>query len=324
VLPNFRIAVVGSGAIGSFYGAKLAYHGRDVHFLMRSDLAAVRKFGIRIRSKSGNIRVAKVNCYKSTDEIGPCNLVLIAIKTTSNRELLRLIPPLLRERTILLTLQNGFGNEEFLAENFGAQRVLGGLCFVCLDRVEPGVIEHYDYGRVALGEYGGFPLPRTHDIAWEFKRCGITCTVVENLILERWRKLVWNIPFNGLSVTAGGVDTAAILANDNLRAATLALMDEVIAAAGKCGHFLPTAETLTQMKRTEEMGAYKPSTLIDFEARKPLELEAIWGEPLRRARAAGAATPRLESLYSQLKKLDRRNRQSKAHSLHNRAERNIA
>jgi 2-dehydropantoate 2-reductase len=307
-LPDFRIAVVGSGAIGSYYGGKLAYYGRDVHFLMRRDLAAVRRFGIRIRSKSGNLRVAKVNCYESTARIGPSDLVLIAIKATSNSDLLHLIPPLLHERTMLLTLQNGFGSEEFLANNFGAERVLGGLCFVCLNRVEPGVIEHYDYGRIALGEHGGYPLPRTHEIAWEFKRCGVVCTVVENLARERWRKLVWNIPFNGLSVVAGGIDTAVILANDELRGEVLALMDEAIAAAGKCGQFLASAEALDQMKRTEEMGAYKPSTLIDFEARKPLEIEAIWGETLRRATAAGAKMPRLELLYAKLKELDRRNR----------------
>ena len=106
----------------------------------------------------------------------------------------------LHEKTMLLTLQNGFGNEEFLAEHFGAERVLGGLCFVCLNRVAPGVIEHYDYGHVVIGEFDRYPQPRTHDVAWEFKRCGVVCSVVENLALERWRKLVWNIPFNGLSV----------------------------------------------------------------------------------------------------------------------------
>src|SRR2546428_10155484 len=141
---------------------------------MRNDIAAVRKFGIRIGSKAGNIRVAKVNCYRSTDEIGPCDLVLIAIKLTSNRELLRLIPPLLHERTILLTLQNGFGNEEFFAENFGAECVLGGLCFVCLNRIAPGVIEHYDHGNVALGEYSGYPLladPRYRARVQTLRRC---------------------------------------------------------------------------------------------------------------------------------------------------------
>ena len=305
---HLRIAVVGSGAIGSYYGAKLAYYGRDVHFLMRRDLAAVRKRGITVRSKMGNFRVAKVNVYESTAEIGPSDLILIAIKATSNEELLELIPSLLHEKTMLLTLQNGFGNDDFLAEKFGEKRVLGGLCFVCVSRVEPGVIEHYDYGRIALGEYGGYPLPRTHDTASEFKRCGVTCTVVESLELERWRKLVWNIPFNGLSLTAGGVDTATILANEKLRADALALMDEVIVAACKCGHFLPTAEALKQMKRTEEMGNYKPSTLVDFERHKPLEIEAIWGEPLRRATAAGAKVPRLEQLYAQIRKLDQQNR----------------
>ncbi|MBA2742929.1 MAG: 2-dehydropantoate 2-reductase [Chthoniobacterales bacterium] len=300
VLPNFRIAVVGSGAVGSYYGAKLGHFGRDVHFLMRGDLRDVRRFGIRIRGKTENIRLAKVNYYATTQEIGPCDLVLIALKTTSNADLVELIPPLLRDNTMLLTLQNGLGNEEFLAGHFGAERVMGALCFVCLNRVSPGVIEHYDHGRVVLGEYGRYPAARTHDISWEFKRCGVVCSVAENLELERWRKLVWNIPFNGLSVAAGGVDTRAILHDDKLRASALALMDEVIAGANHCGHSLPTALALQQMKLTEPMGAYKPSTLIDFEAGRPLELEAIWGEPLRRSIAAGASMPRLQQLYNEL------------------------
>lgn len=308
ILPNYRIAVVGAGAIGGYYGTKLAYFGRDVHFLMRGDLREVRRFGIRIRGKSENIRLAKVNCYLSAQEIGPCDLVLIALKTTANADLADLIPPLLHERTMLLTLQNGLGNEELLAELFGAERVLGGLCFICLNRVSLGVIEHYDHGRLIVGEYNRYPAARTHDIAWEFKRCGVVCSVAENLALERWRKLVWNIPFNGLAVTAGGRDTAAILASDALRATTLALMEEVIAAANKCGYILPTAVALDQIKRTESMGAYKPSTLIDFKAGRPLEIEAIWGDPLRRALAAGAEMPELTRLYTRLREIDAQSR----------------
>jgi 2-dehydropantoate 2-reductase len=307
-LPGFRIVIVGSGAIGSYYGSKLAYYGRDVHFLMRGDLYAVRKRGLHIRSKGENIHVAKVNCHTSTEEIGPSDLVIIALKATSNDALPALLSPLLHEKTALLTLQNGLGSEEFLAEHFGAERVLGGLCFVCLNRTAPGVIEHYDYGRVAIGEFRRYPQPRTHDIAWEFKRCGIVCSVIEDLVLERWRKLVWNIPLNGLSVVAGGMDTAAILADENLRRLTLELMDEVISIANRCGHALPTAAAMEQMKRTETMGAYKPSTLIDYLAGRPLEIEAIWGEPYRRARAAGVAAPHLENLYQQLLSLDRAQR----------------
>ncbi len=303
VLPNFRIAVVGAGAIGGYYGAKLAYFGRDVHFLMRGDLRDVRRFGLRVRGKAESFRLAKVQCASSTAEIGPCDLVIIALKTTANEELPRLLPPLLKENTMLLTLQNGLGNEAFLAEHFGAERILGGLCFTCLIRTAPGVIEQYGTGRVVLGEYAGYPLPRTHEVAWEFKRSGVVCSVTANLALERWRKLVWNIPFNGLCVARGGVDTAALLARDETRAEVLALMDEVIAAANRCGYALPTAEALEQIKRTEKMGAYKPSTLVDFEAGRVLEVESIWGEPLRQALAAGAEMPRLALLYEELRAL---------------------
>src|SRR5436190_4944570 len=303
-LPRFRTAVVGAGAIGCYYGAKLAGSGRDVHFLMRGDVAEIHRDGIRISGKGEDLRLPTVNHCASTETIGPCDLVLVAVKATSNLDLLRLIPPLLHDKTMLLTLQNGFGNEEFLAENFGGERVLGGLCFVCLNRVSSGVIELYDPGRVALGEYGRPPQSRTHAVAGEFQQSGVVCGVVENLALERWRKLVWNIPFNGLSVVAGGIDTEAILSDDHLREECLALMDEVILAANQCGLPLPAAEAPVQIKRTEAMGACRPSTLIDFQARRPLEIEAIWGEPLRRAAAAGASTPRLRELYEKLKALD--------------------
>ena len=308
VLPNFRIAIVGAGAIGLYYGGKLAQFGRDVHFLLRSDYAAVRKRGLRIRSKSENICFAKVNVYRSTAEIGLCDLVIVAVKTTSNSELPPLIAPLLGEKTIILTLQNGLGNEEFLADHFGPERILGGLCFICLSRTDAGVVERFDYGRLAIGEFRGHPRPRLHDIAWEFKRCGVVCSIVADIALERWRKLVWNIPFNGLAVTAGGLDTAAILGDDGLRQLALELMDETIAIANACGHRLPTAVALDQMKRTEEMGEYKPSTLIDYLTGRPLEIEAIWGEPLRRGQAAGVQASQLERLYRQLVRFDRAER----------------
>jgi 2-dehydropantoate 2-reductase len=302
---NYRIAVVGAGAIGLYYGGKLAHAGLDVHFLIRGDLAEIRQNGLTIRGKDENFHIAKVNCYNSTKEIGPCDLVLIAVKATSNEGIVDLIPPLLHERTMLMTLQNGLGNEEFLAGHFGAERVLGGLCFICLNRVSRTMVERFDYGHVVIGEYGRPPQARTHDIASKFKECGIKCSIAEDLALERWRKLVWNIPFNGLSILAGGIDTAAILADKDLHRSTTALMQEVIAAANQCGHALPITIAAEQMKRTETMGAYKPSTLLDFESTRPLEIEAIWGEPLRRAAAAGAQAPRLQVLYSLLKSIDR-------------------
>ena len=134
------------------------------------------------------------------------------------------------------------------------------------------------------------------------------CHVRDDLARERWRKLIWNVPFNGLSSLAGGIDTRAILADKNLRQLALALMGEVIAAANKCGHALPSDAWRKHVERTEAMGAYQPSTLLDWKSGKPLEIEAIWGEPLRRAISAGAQMPRTEVIYELLKKLDQMRR----------------
>ena len=145
-----KIAVVGTGAIGSFYGGKLAHRGRDVHFLLRSGFPKIKRSGIRIRGKKENFHLARVQGYKATDAIGPCDLVLVALKATNNEALLRLIPPLLHQQTILLTLQNGLGNEDFLAQHFGADQVMGGLCFICLNRIAPGLVEHLGYGNLSI------------------------------------------------------------------------------------------------------------------------------------------------------------------------------
>jgi 2-dehydropantoate 2-reductase len=306
-----RIAVVGSGAIGMYYGGKLAHAGSDVHFLMRGDLSEVRRNGIFVRGDGENFRVTKVNCYNSTKEIGHCNLVIIAVKATSNPDLVDLMPPLLHGKTALLTLQNGLGNEEFLAEHFGAERVLGGLCFIAADRRSKNEVERSAYGHVILGEFRGVAQPRTHEIAAEFSRAGVRCTVTDDLAHERWRKLIWNVPFNGLSIVSGGLDTGAIVGDENLRQLARELMDEIIAAANKLGHDFPSDAWQEHMRRAEKMGGFKPSTLVDFENNKPLEIEAIWGEPLRRAIAAGARMPRTEMIYSLLNGLNSKRRAKK-------------
>ncbi|NCG26692.1 MAG: 2-dehydropantoate 2-reductase, partial [Verrucomicrobiales bacterium] len=213
---NPRIAIVGSGAVGSYYGAKLAISGANVHFLMRADLEHVRRFGLRIESnKTGVEHLEKVNTYGCTADIGYCDLVIIALKATDNHSLEKILPPLLKEDTVIMTLQNGLGNEEFLANRFGGNRVIGGLCFVCINRPSPGTIHHIAQGSITCGEFSGLPIPRTHDIGLIFKRADIPFLVTQSLPKERWRKLVWNIPFNGLAIVGGAIDTATVLATKN-------------------------------------------------------------------------------------------------------------
>jgi 2-dehydropantoate 2-reductase len=221
---------------------------------------------------------------------------------TSNAVLPDLLPPLLKPDTVLLTLQNGLGNEEFLSAHFGGDRVMGGLCFVCLNRTAPGVIQHIAQGRIDLGEYKRPPGARLEQIAVMFANSGVECHVEPSLAAARWKKLVWNIPFNGLSIAGGCVDTATILGDPMLERRVRELMTEVIDTAAGLGHDLPAGLMEDMIQRTQTMTRYKPSSLIDFEEGRDVELEAIWGEPVRQAAAARLRMPRVERLYQEVKK----------------------
>lgn len=317
-----KIAVVGCGAVGSFYGAKLARAGEEVHFLLRSDYEVVRRRGVQVRSPQGDFRV-QPKCAHAAEEIGVCDLVLVGLKTTANDQFPVLLPPLVGPATVLLTLQNGLGNEEQLAQVATVEQIMGGLCFVCLNRREPGIIQHIDHGLVMLGEFQRWPEPRTHDIATRFRNAGIPCSVTDNLARAHWEKLTWNIPFNGLGVgSAAGLKAVqsgelpaqgplhSCLTTDRLLndpgwfKLVIGLMLEVIAAARALGHEVPVELAEKQVERTRTMGAYKASTILDFEHRRPLELRSLFLEPLRQAQLTGTLMPRLSSLCKLLTQLD--------------------
>jgi 2-dehydropantoate 2-reductase len=309
-----KIGVVGCGALGSFYGAKLCRDGQEVHFLLRSGYEVVRQHGVTIRSREGDFN-ARPRCAVTPAAIGICDLVLVGLKTTANEQFAALIPPLVDTHTAVLTLQNGLGNEDALARLFPPSQILGGLCFVCLNRLEPGLIHHLDHGRVVLGEFNRWPEPRTHDLAGMFRHAGIPCKVTDNLARAHWEKLVWNIPFNGLGVASvagleafqrGQVDPAGprgpCLATDQLLAdpawekIVRELMMEVVRVAQARG--FSVSETLpdVQIERTRTMGTYQASTLIDYQRAQPIELQSLFLEPLRHATRLKIPTPRLSAL----------------------------
>lgn len=296
------IAVVGSGAVGCYYGGMLAHAGGDVRFLMRADLEKVRRDGLTIQTRGETLKVA-ARASASVGEIGPVDLVIVALKATANAALDALLPPLLHERTALVTLQNGLGNEEYLAQRWGAERVLGALCFVCLNRIAPGVIEHLDHGTISVGSFGRPAGPRAHGFVAALQGAGIEAKTVDGLVEERWRKLLWNIPFNGLSIAAAGATVGDVLADEGLRGQARALMSEGLDAARRLGHDIPESFADFQIERSFSMGPYRTSSLIDWQLGRPVEVEAIWGEPLRQGTRAGAAMPRLELLYHLLRKV---------------------
>ncbi len=317
-----KIGVVGCGALGSFYGARLFAAGADVHFLLRSDYDVVQSGGVRIRSIDGDFHVYP-KCALKPETIGLCDLVLVGLKTTANRQFPMLLPPLVGPNTAVLTLQNGLGNEAQIAALCGAEQVLGGLCFVCLNRVAPGTIEHTAHGNVTLGEFSGSTRARTFLIARELRRAGIRAEVTVDLERAHWEKLVWNIPFNGLGVaSAAGLDavrsgqfrpgwrlgqcltTQDLLSDPNWTQLVRELMREVTLASGSLGKPILMAFAEDRIERTRRMGPYKPSTVIDFERGQPLELESMFLEPLRLAEGRGVPMPRLAALGRILAALD--------------------
>ncbi|MEX0782518.1 MAG: 2-dehydropantoate 2-reductase [Dehalococcoidia bacterium] len=308
------IAVIGSGAVGSYYGAMLARAGHDVRFLMRRDLDRVRANGLDIRSYLGDFRVDPCAAFGTSNEIGVVDWVLCSLKATALDRAEPLIAPCVGPETRIVALMNGLGVEDRFAAWFEPERVFGGMAFVGINRDETGVIHHLAAGRVSIGHYhdAAAETARLHELLFS---AGIESTLSPNLLYARWEKLCWNIPFNGLSVAAGGLGTRAIMEDPPLRAMAERAMREVVAAANAdleaqhgAARLDPDAVVAQLFPATDALADYKTSMVIDYLLGRELEVEAILGEPCRRASALGVPTPTIDALYALVRAADLRAR----------------
>ncbi len=300
---KLKIGIIGAGALGLYYGAQLQRSGQDVRFLLRRDFDAVRQNGLQVYSVNGDFHLPQVSGFASPEEIGPVNLVIVGLKTFANHQLIKLVRPLIGEKTAILTLQNGLGNEELLAGEFGAERVLGGVAFLCSNRGEPGTVHHLGEGKIRLGEFSGGLSERSQLLAALFNSAEVPCEAVSDLRRARWEKLVWNIPFNGLCALLNQ-DTTQLLAHHEGRQLVQQIMQEVVAGANAQPLEEPIdgpAFIARMLFLTEQMDHYKPSMLLDRREGRQLELEAIYQLPLQRAEAAGIDMPRTSMLHQLLK-----------------------
>ena len=296
-----RIAVVGSGAVGLYYGSRLQKAGEDIRYLLRRDYDAVRRNGIRIRARDSHFQLNDVKAYRNSEDIGKVDLVIVAVKAVSNRFLPELLRPIVTPETAILSLQNGLGNIEFLRKHFPDNPLFCGTCYICLNRVEPGVVENFLLGSIVLSQEGETSSSKLKTIGEMLNRARLNCRISPKIDQMRWEKLLWNVPFNGLSIVAGKITTDLILADEGLNRLARGLMEELLGASSALGLSIDPKLVERQFEITKSMGEYSPSSLLDFLAGRSVEVEAIWGEPLRQGLKAGQDMPKLETLYRLLR-----------------------
>ena len=303
-----RFAVIGSGAVGGYYGALLAKASFDVHFFLHSDYDHVKAHGLEVTSPNGDFSLPMVNAYQSTADIPEVDMIIIALKSTQNHLLKELLTPLLKYTPDILVLQNGLSVDSGAAEIAKESRVYGGLCFLCSNKVGPGKIKHVDYGKITLGQHYSDEKPAgitdsLQKLSDALNTAEIETTLSEDIILARWQKLMWNMPFNGLC-TLRDTTTDHIVGTAETRALASQVMDEVIAAAAAYGKVITDEFKEHMFYLTDNMGVYMPSMYLDYQHKRPMEVEEIYWRPIKAAEAKGVEMPVAKSIAEALDELN--------------------
>lgn len=297
-----KVLVIGTGAVGGFYGALLARAGAEVSVLARSDYDHIKAHGIDIRSetKLGGFHFRPAAVVRDAAELPEKpDYVLLCIKVVEGADRTGLLKGALGPDTAIVLVSNGVEIEDEIASAFPDHELISGLAFICVTRTAPGQIWHQAYGRLALGNYPNGLSGKTQALSAAFERSGIRCAATEEIVTARWQKCVWNAPFNPLSVLSGGLGTNDILGTQE--PLVRAIMREVCRIAEANGHPLPPDIVDQQVDSTYKMPPYKTSMLLDFESGRPMETEAILGNAVRAGRRAGVEIPHLESIYALMK-----------------------
>lgn len=295
-----KYGIIGTGAIGGYYGAKLAHAGQEVHFLLRSDYEYVTQHGLQVDSCNGSFHLPQVNAYQSTLNMPQCDVVLVCLKSVNNAKLQSLLPPLLHASTLVVLIQNGIGVEEDVQQQFPGVQLAAGLAFICSAKTQPGVVNHQCYGSINLANYSCRDEALMQTVVDEFRQAGIETGFVE-YNEARWKKAVWNMPFNGMTV-ALHTQTDQLLKNPSTRQLIREQMMEVVTAAQHLGvKNLDAAFVDKMITTTDAMTPYSPSMRLDYDFRRPMEIYYLYTRPLQMAREAGCPMPKLEMLEAELR-----------------------
>ncbi|MGA1204534.1 MAG: 2-dehydropantoate 2-reductase [Opitutales bacterium] len=302
-MKSETIGIVGAGALGCYFGIRLAAAGNPVTFLLRSDYQAVREHGMELALVDGTMmRLEQPGVVDSVQDMGRMDWVIIGLKATRNHLYERLLRPVVGPGTVLITVQNGLGNAEALRDLFPGNPVMGALCQIGVNREGPGRIRSFVQGD-GFVQLGGDP-PVTPEMLEQvrvsFEKAGIRTRITPSLGEALWRKLMWNVPFNGLTVEMGGEGTDAVCGDPVLRARARALMEEIRIAGNALGYPIEPGYTDKLLEFTDKLGAYMASSVLDWRAGRRIEVDAIFRKPLEAGTAAGVPMPELKRLVAAL------------------------
>ncbi|MBW4935254.1 ketopantoate reductase family protein [Marinobacter sp. F4206] len=296
------ILIVGAGAIGSFYGAILKRAGCPVSTVLRSEYDLVKARGIRISSPLGDLSYQPDHVYRDGDTPEtPPDYLILCVKVLPGLDRAELVRPWMGPNTRLVLIENGLDIERELAEAFPDNPIISCLAFIAASRTEPGVVEHKAYGKLVMGRYPEGVDEHCQNLAERFIEGGIKVDLTEAVVGERWRKCLWNTPFNPLSVIANGADTRTILDTEGGEALIRAMIAEVMAVAAAEGYPMDESLIDQNIEGTRKMPPYKNSMALDYLNDRPIERDAVLGNVVAIAERHGIAVPHLNTVLVTLK-----------------------
>jgi 2-dehydropantoate 2-reductase len=309
VMKNNKVLIVGAGGVGAYFGGRLAQAGMDVSVLCRSNYDHVKKDGFEIKSIDGDFSFKPSGIYRSCSEYpDDADYVIVTTKVLPDIDVVKIIKDAVKPGTMIVLIQNGIEIEQDVAKAFPNNELVSSIAYIGVFQLNHGEIEHQASGRLKMGIYKGGSSEKMNLLSLNFNKVNVECEIVEDIEFFRWIKLVWNTPYNPVSVLGGGIDTKVISENKELENLCVELMKEVCIVAKSRGIHLPEDIIQKNLEYTREFPAYKTSMLLDFENKRPLEVEAIVGKVLRIAREEKISTPYLENTYALLASVDIQNR----------------
>ncbi|MBP7651801.1 2-dehydropantoate 2-reductase [Candidatus Dependentiae bacterium] len=308
-----KVLIIGTGAVGGFYGLKLLKNGVDVTFTARNiTYRILKEQGIILDSfETGIEKFGKINLLEFS-ELSRINnkydLILVCVKSYNTQETAAVIKNLIHQKSCVISMQNGLENEDILSKYIDPENVAGAVVFIS-SALEKNIVKHTGAGILKIGKISKSPKYDIELIKNIFTESGVACTVSDNIMLDLWIKILWNASFNALSVVLEAT-VSDMINDDNSRNLLRAVMEEAVKVAHAAGYKIPHSKIDKNLDIENNAGEFKTSMLQDFEKKKKLEFEFINGAIVRFADKYGVSAPINKMLINILSYKERKNMNS--------------